>query len=140
MIEHVKFTKNTEWLKPFIAASGSLVPLDKLRRVRGFRVARGLEEQVEASCIRYRGRFSINLRMQNVPLSKGEKYTNVRYEPLLIALAHELAHMVEWEHTYKHFHLMSKIMKKFGRVIDKIGIEDTSFRWDNKFKKNKEIK
>ena len=136
MTEHIKFSKNTEWLAPFIAAASRYVPIEKLRKVHGFRVAKGLEEQVDGSILKWHGKFSINLRMQN--LKDGKKYQNVRYEALLVVLAHELAHMLEWEHTSEHFRLMSKIMLRFHRVIRKMSIKDTSLTWDKRFKINKE--
>ena len=137
MSEHIKFSKNTEWLRPFIVASGKYVPIEKLRKVHGFRVAKGLEEQVDGSILKWNGKFSINLRMQNLKEDK-KKYQNVRYEALLVVLAHELAHMLEWEHTPEHFRLMTQIMRRFVRVLRNLPVEDTSLMWDKRLKRNKD--
>ena len=48
-----ELTKNVSFLKPFLKGVGKIVPLAKLTRIKGYRVAKGLEEQKHAGIVEY---------------------------------------------------------------------------------------
>lgn len=129
----IKLSKNIEWLRPFVNSVAHMVPLDKLKSIKGYRVQKNMEENQDGSLIKYGGKYFMTIRIQNVPKPpKDMHYKNIRYANLLDTLAHELAHLVHWEHTAEHFRLQAQILLQFSYLLDKVGIEDTSFRWNKK--------
>ena len=69
-IEHVKFGKNLEWLKPFTESAHLLVPLKKLTLVKGFKVPLDLVERCEAAClVNDNNEFTITFFMYTIDIS-----------------------------------------------------------------------
>ena len=121
-----ELTKNVSFLKPFLKGVGKIVPLAKLTRIKGYRVARGLEEQKHAGIVEYDDNtLVITLRIQSlVDNGKSHKYDTL--EKILLDLSHELAHLKEWDHTPAHFRIQSKIMLHFAKKLRKLNITDHS--------------
>jgi hypothetical protein len=123
----MKLTKNLNFLKPFLVGL-RLVQVSKVSVIRGYRVTTGLNEQQRASIIKYNNnKYCINLKIQNL-IDRGTDYKYPTIEQILIDLAHELAHLKEWEHTPKHFKLQAKIMLHFSKVLKELNIMDHSTR------------
>lgn len=102
--------------------------LSKLSTIRGYRVGIGLNEKQRASIVHYTNKkYCINLKTQN-HVENGTAYKYPIIEQILLDLAHELAHLKEWEHTPKHFKLQAKIMLHFSNVLKELGIVDHSTR------------
>lgn len=129
----VKLSKNLDWLFPFLVSVEHLVPLHKLKNIRSYSVKNGLEEQAYGSIVRSRNNksFSINLK------TTINERKNKRKEPkpefvarILETLAHELSHLVVWEHTSEHFALQAVILYEFAQVLKTMQIEDTYIRID----------
>lgn len=43
---------------------------------------------------------------------------------ILLTLAHELAHLKEWDHTPKHWKLEARLCYEFAHLLDKTGVPD----------------
>ena len=126
----VELTKNVLFLKPFLKGVGKIVPLAKLTRIKGYRVAKGLEEQKHAGIAQYDDEtFIITLRIQTL-VDKARSHRYDTLEKILVDLSHELAHLKEWDHTHKHFKLQGRIMLHFGKKLRKTGIKDHSIKID----------
>lgn len=129
MKHEIKYDKNVVCFKPFIDAAKSLIAFNKITRLRGYKVKKGLTEQTDGSTVEYTdGTFVISLLTNSYVKSKKE-YRPKPLHYILDTLAHELAHTVHWEHTYKHYELHGKIASKFAKVIKQLGIKDTSRRF-----------
>src|SRR5271170_6682546 len=97
-----KFTSNVAWLKPFLIGLESLAPIHKLYSVKGYKVKKGLNELSVASTIKHSSKkYTINIKTQGL-VNKGKSYKDETIENLLIAFAHEIAHLVDFEHTQNH--------------------------------------
>lgn len=123
-----KLTKNVSFLKPFLEGIGSLVPLGNVSVIRGYRVAKRLNERSYASIIRHsKKNYSVNIQTQFL-VDNGKNYSYSTLERILLSLAHELAHLKDWEnpdwHSATHFKLQSKIMLHFAEKLRKTGIKD----------------
>ena len=122
----IKFTKNVEFLRPFIKGLGRKVPLRHLKYVRGYRVKKGFIERSDASILRYsKKHYTINVLIEELVHRKHQHKT---IERALLHFAHELAHLREWEHTPKHFALQSEILLHFATMLKKLNIKDHSRR------------
>lgn len=124
-MDHIIYTKNVLWLKPFVEVTGGLVPLNKLKRIMGYRVKSSLRPITDAALTKYskEKQYRMSLKMYDYH-RKQKMYKRVRCETILINLAHELAHLVYWEHDPDHFALQAKIMIKFKPILEKYGIKD----------------
>jgi len=135
-----RLTKDVAFLKPFLKGVRSLVPLRKVTLIRGYRVAKGLNELSYASIIRKsKNDYRINLQTQFL-IDNGKKHHYMTLEKILINLAHELAHLKGWDHPDYHrpyhFKLQSKIMLHFSKKLSKLKIKDHSIRIDRFRSKN----
>lgn len=124
-----KFSKSLEWMVPFVYSVEHLVPLHKLKAIRGYSVKNGKEEQAYGSIIRRSRYYTINLK------TTINEVKNVKRKPKpefvarsLEVLAHELSHLVVWEHTSEHFALQAIILYEFAKVLKSLQIEDTYIR------------
>lgn len=116
------------WLMPYVKSVRNLVPVDQIASIRGYRVATGKIEDNDGLTRIYRKRYYITIRQWNLDETKTE-HKKGRYEGILHTLAHELAHTVMMDHAPAHFHLMSRIMLRFAKVLEREGITDTSKRF-----------
>lgn len=122
----IKYSKNVAWLQPFVDGVGHLVPVDKLTAVKGYQVGRGLKTHSWGSTITDTGRkFRINLLLREW---FDRQEVTLTIEMILLTLAHELAHLVHWEHCPEHFKLQAKILTSFSKHLLDVGIPDHSVR------------
>jgi hypothetical protein len=117
----VTYSKNAEWARPYVESVRFLVPLNKLRAVKGYVIAAGLSSSQEAAIIKKGNRYTITIKLEN----DGK---TLHLEDLFVALAHELAHLVEWEHTPAHLRLMAEVLQVFANTAKVEGVRDTSRR------------
>src|SRR5271166_2506128 len=129
---NIKFSKNVEWLKPFIEGLELLVPIHRVSHVKGYKVKRGLTERAVASTIRCEKtkRYTINIKIKAL-VNKETEYRDEIIENLLIAVSHELAHIKEWkakgkDHDEDHLQLEARILLHFAKKLNNNGIYNTS--------------
>lgn len=128
-----KYSRNTRWMKPYVEAVRDIVPLSRLQEVIGFKVPLDKSEQCSATIIRYTGAwYKITLRLWDPKYKNlgGRKFLKTQHKrsdfaSVLDSLAHELAHMIHWDHTPEHLILQSKILIRLARVAKKLGVKDT---------------
>src|SRR5271157_1110437 len=99
----MKYTKNVLWLEPFVESVEHLIPMEKIKVIRGYRVAKGLDEQTYGSTVTNKygpTRHVISIRLEDLVTPR--KHKNSRVATVLDTLAHELSHVVNWEHTPEH--------------------------------------
>ena len=120
----MKIQKNIAWIRPFLLSVKTLVPLNKINRINGYSVPPGKSENAYASITRVSTR-KCNI---NIKLTSNENQKPIFLAALLENLAHEMAHLVVWEHTHKHFALQARILTRFSKVLKKAGIKNTYAR------------
>jgi hypothetical protein len=127
--KRTKLNKNVSFLKPFLKGISRIVPMSKLSKIRGYRVATGLNERQQAGITKYHGTglYVITLKIQKL-VEENTKYRYTTLEQILLDLSHELAHLHEWEHTPRHFHIQVKVMTHFAKVLRQLQIQDHSIR------------
>jgi len=124
---NIKYPKRFSWLKDFVESTDDLVPLYKLKRINAYKVKVGKNSLVYGSLTKRDGVFNINLNMWDMNPST-KRHCLARLSIVLETLAHELAHMIHWEHDYKHFKLTALILLRFSAIIKKMKIKDISAR------------
>lgn len=102
--------KDLSWLFPFIDEVDHLVPLDKLTSIRGYK------QQWNKQVASYGGTHSDGEVYNITLLTHVYSKTRKRHEPeamglIIDTLAHELAHLVFWEHGWEHFRLQVRILQ-----------------------------
>jgi hypothetical protein len=123
---NIKYAKNVLWLRLFVESASKLVPLSTVARIRGYRVREGCKPASQGGTTKVnRRKYSINILLYDTK-EDGKKHRLRRYYHVLETLAHELAHIVEWEHDDAHFKLTAQILQKFSAVLSEVGITDTS--------------
>lgn len=126
----MKLSRNMEWSLPFLEAAADLVPLHTVSVVRGYSVPVGKEPTTEGAITHYTdGSITITVMLTGYTVSKdtGERM-GASFEVALLTLAHELAHLVHWEHTPEHLLLTARLLQRFARVARQEGVQDTSRR------------
>ena len=123
-----RYSKDMAWLEPFVEAVDNLVPTNRIMRIRGYRVRKGLEAATYGSKGTRGNRYIINLLSEEWSKSK-KKFVRDTYEILLDTLAHELAHTVHFKHTPEHYRLKYKIGVAFSKVLERQSIRDHSKLW-----------
>lgn len=114
--KRVQFSKNVKWLEPFFYSAEGLIPLEKVSSVKGYSIPLDKEVQTYANIhkVGKKYRITLNLKENNV-LSREQLEKHVGL--VLEDFAHEMAHINEWEHDYKHFALTARIMIRFSKVL-----------------------
>lgn len=132
MNSKIKISKDLEFLRPFIESAKGIIPLYKLLIVRSFKVRPGLEAQTYGSTLKHsiQDTYVINLRVYEWSKMK-KKYKPETLTLVLDTLAHELAHLKYFNHSYKHFKTQALISLRFSDIIKKLGIKDVSARFNN---------
>jgi hypothetical protein len=123
---NIKYSRDLIWLKPFVEALNisDILPLEKLKSIKGYRVTKGLDSQSYGSIITSNKRkYSINLETQ-IYSKKSQEYKDKSCEEILLTLAHELAHLVHWEHTPGHFRLEASILYYFSYTLQDLDINN----------------
>lgn len=135
----MRVSDNMLWSLPFIHAAGELVPLEKIKDVTGYSLRRPQTAWATpdfAVCVKHGKKYAVRIRLTGWEDSQEKKpvqrplYTAV----VLDSLAHELAHIVHWEHTPQHLALQSDLMKRFAIVAEREGVQDTYDRLGRKRK------
>ena len=131
MKHEIKYEKSVLCLKPFVDSVKSLIPFHRIVSIKGYKVRKGLDEKTDGcTWVDDKKRtFVVTLLTYSYVKSKKEHRPKTLHY-ILDTLAHELAHTVHWEHTYKHYELNAKIALKFAKVIKRLGIKDTGRRFD----------
>jgi hypothetical protein len=127
----IKYTTTSAWLAPYVDSVSHLIPIERLSAIKGYKVLKNKEINQQGQIILdlTNKRFTITLRTEKY--SKVDKvYRNEYIANVLETLAHELAHMVHWEHTPAHWKLQATIQTEFGTVLDRLNIEDTQVRFE----------
>lgn len=126
----IKYSKNVLWLKPFVSLTKNLVPLNKVKSIKGYKVKKGCLERAYGSTVRdSEGKYSVNLKIYDLKENK-QKYKGSMVSTILDTLAHELAHTkTGFDHTPEHYELTCRIALKFSKILEKNGIMDTTMRY-----------
>jgi len=122
----IKYTKNVVWLEDYVNSVSDLVPIEQIKRVIGYKVKIGLNECQDAAIqtANKRGdKFVISIKLYEQEILK-HKPIHIAF--VLDSLAHELAHLMYWEHDSHHFKLQARILFRFGMMLKKKNINDTS--------------
>lgn len=127
------FTKDVAWLEPYYKAALVALPKRKvLTKVSGYKVQLEKLENSFGSCSTSDDknyRIAICTHVQELERKQGTlrrvKQHRHRYiDDILIVFAHELAHMVHWEHTPKHWDLQHRISRLFTKVMVEQGVSE----------------
>lgn len=119
-------SKELRWLMPYLEDIQDIVPFDRIKKI-SYYTKRKHHKKEHHKAITYRlgnnKNFNIVIRTK---LPKAEQIP-LRYwdqEDVLFYLAHEIAHVLVWEHTTNHFVLMSEIFNRFAQTLHRIGFEE----------------
>ncbi len=118
----MKVSANMQWAIPYLNAAKASVRLDRVKSITGYEPKPWQDNVTQAIIYKKGCIYDIKVNL-NDSLSK-----MARLEDLLIALAHELAHIKEWEHTGKHLDELARILRIFARVTMAEKVADTSKR------------
>lgn len=119
----IKVSNDLAWLLPFIRELYHHSPdiVGKIKEIRSYKVSLEKEIQNLGSSRRIGKYYSIWLLSHwNC---KG-RYVKRYMGSILEVLAHELAHLVCWEHTGTHFIAQAYFIYVFGRVMEKLKIKN----------------
>lgn len=118
----IKYSKDLQWLSPFVDSVHHLVPIHVLDKVKSFRVPVGKIEQTDASIVLLHGRYNMTVRAYS---QYGKIHKANTVEHVLICVAHELAHIVHFHNHGQEFaELMSLIFSIFVSNLRTYGIPD----------------
>lgn len=121
----IRYT-HTQFLKPFVDSCTDLIEHNKLRLtwVKGYWNPPWVIERQYAACCKHHN----NTVTITILLLETQSQQPMMLNLILENLAHELAHIIHWEHTIEHWELTTKILKRFSRVLRSLGIKDTNRR------------
>lgn len=120
----MKIQKKLKWTAPYLEVVKDLVPLSKIKEIRGFSVGLDKQELVHATITRNGRKFNINLKLTNNDTFEYRQRAAFMND-LLHHLSHELAHLKYWCHDGNHMILEAKIMLRFGKLTKQLGIKNT---------------
>jgi hypothetical protein len=108
-----------EWALPFVYASQSKFDISKIVTLRGYALKPKQHPHSYGTCLRSKGKYDVVICLG---------HTNKLYPVSLIleALAHELAHLVYWEHEPAHLSLTAEIVGLMADQAQLMGIKDMS--------------
>lgn len=131
--KRIAFSSNVRWLIPFVRAAKPLIPYQKLKRVHGYHLSTRMGVASSGTITRNTtGHFKISIPLNDYSIHRPrdskrakiiEVVPNYTWE-ILSSLAHELAHMVHWEHTPAHMRLEARLMIRFANTCVKLKITD----------------
>jgi len=58
----MKLSKNIEWLRPFIEASSSIVNLDKIKAIKGYKLPKGVEAESDGCTHNVNNKYTVTIR------------------------------------------------------------------------------
>lgn len=117
--------QHTKFFLPYVNSVKDLVNLKKLTRIKGFKVSLNKSEQIDGQLTRYLSDNTHVLTIRTHTITNGE-YRKRTLEAMLFTLAHELAHLKEWDHCVEHYALQLKILNRFTKVLKKQNITNTA--------------
>ena len=125
-----KYQKSVAWLEPFVKAAKGIVPVHKLTQLKGFKVTLDKVEDTDGqTLVDVNKSVTITLRTHNHIYRANDNGTHTAYrhkpcptEHMLWTLAHELAHLKEWNHTPTHLKVMSQLLRRFSRVLSQLQV------------------
>ena len=131
----IKYSKDLEWLKPFVEHVKYSVPLHRIKSIKSYRVKKGLTERSYGSTIKDSNKYTINLRV-HLWNHTSQEYKNETMAIILDTLAHELAHVKQKskdfaKHDSKHFNTQAWILLGFSYILKVLKIKDTSKGFNN---------
>ena len=130
----IRFSPAVTWLIPFMRSAKPLVDFRHIKSVSGRHLSTRMGVESAATITRSTtGRFSIVLTLDDFAIHRPRSQKRVRVTgiaenytwEILSAFAHELAHTKQWQHTPAHMRLEARIMLRFARVCEMLGIKDT---------------
>lgn len=121
IVNRIAISPGLEWVREFLVQAAPLAPLHKLRSVKGYKT-KGKWQDYTQGLIWRKGRVREITIAEYVQTHRGHAPRPPGI--ILEVLAHELAHLVEWEHTPEHWILELKIMNRFARLCKRVGIKD----------------
>lgn len=119
----MKYDKNTLCFKPFVEAVGTYLPDGRLQSLKGYRVHPKKHPRAAGCCLNVNGWCRITIRTHKYD-TLNEKYVALTIEDMLMTLAHELAHLLEWEHTVRHVRLTHQFFGIFINELSRLEIPD----------------
>lgn len=122
----MKVSKNMRWALPYIHATKRLVPHKRIKEVQGYCLRPGVTASVFGQCIPVGRKYKVTICLSDNEASLTPKPTY--FHMAIETLAHELAHVVEWDHSPKHLALTARILHRFAEVAEEQGVRDTSRR------------
>jgi hypothetical protein len=130
----IKIHNVFKWLIPYIKKARQLgVPIWEIDRIDGYFVPKNRLEQQSASCnrnVKLRFRIMLLTKYQNQKSIGNGKFiisgwsnhkSKSNFESTIDFLAHELAHVVHWEHTEDRYILEKQLQLSFARLSKKMG-------------------
>lgn len=130
-----KYSKDFEWLAPFVDSVRHLTPVHLLRKVSSSKVPIGKIEQSVGTCIKFsETNYAITILGYK---QYGKRHKPEIIENVLVTLAHELAHLIHWDRHDMYFaRLMSTIFSVFVEQLETYGIRDIQERHNKLWRKN----
>lgn len=125
----IKLSKNLEWFRPYIDKVGHLVPIEGLEKIISIKPRKNQIKKHHAQLVevkengKVRRYISLNLyswRLASINPTERKILTFSKVD-LLEYLAHELAHLVDWNHTPEHKTLEAKIKIVFMKHLKSTG-------------------
>lgn len=118
-------TKDLYWLAPYLEAVQDDIPFKNIKLIDYYKTRAHQQKQNHLAITHLLGNnktYKIYIRT-SLPKEKRIPLDYDTQEDVLWFVAHELAHVVHWEHGPEHFHCMTKLFSKFGDVLINIGFE-----------------
>lgn len=118
------------WFKPYINSVKDLVPIHRIKSIKGYSTPITKEEGADALITLPSGerKYKISVRIKDNNYFTGEQ--NPSYLAIMLNhLAHELSHLVYFHsHGADHMLLEARIMQRFAKVVEKKRIKDVWVR------------
>lgn len=121
MLEYI--SEQLEWIRPYLVDVEHLVPIKHLRRVTAKKPRKDFTQNqlchgMITRYARYKRDFKITLYTYFIDITKIHPEVHMRLRPYskidtLCFLAHELSHMVHWDHTPQHKSLEAELTHLF---------------------------
>jgi hypothetical protein len=127
MVEYI--SKELRWLRPFLQEVSHMIPLDRLKRISARRPHREFSKAQRCHGIishyKWEDSYKITIYLCFIDIDKIDppKFVMRPYSTIdtLCFMAHELAHMVHWEHTPDHKILENQIIQIFMQKLKTMG-------------------
>lgn len=126
----MKLSKNIEWFRPYLDKVSHLVPLNELDKIISIKPRKNQVKKHHAQLVEnyndgvlFQKYISINLYSWRLVGLAPAKRTLLPFSKidLLNYLAHELAHLVDWNHTPRHNLIQSQITIIFMEYLESTG-------------------